>query len=611
MTDDSASNGNNEVSRAPIERTVTWPVKDGDALIGTVRLSKGVHECVLPDGTVVETFKSHKFAFEFLQQQGRPISPEEQALRLKTDVEDLRLKSPTEQIYWLPDYAKRHGIAETKLEQMIEAETKRALAQQRQEQEAARRREQREKEKARQEKVTAKEKRQDDDRQDRKARQDARDQEKARKETERLDRERKKREAVFAEIADLPKLTHEARLKEAAIRLGEDFELLLEEFEVFLAARTIPEDLEPWPEPVNMAKLLGEVETKFCRYVVANKAIVTASVLYSLFTYVVEIARHAPKLVYTFPTRDAGKSVAQEVLRWMVLRPYAAVEATGAAVYRIIDRLRPTLCLDEADTLFARRGSVLAHILNNCWSNNKRMIPRAGSRGKSVDEYDVYGAQIISMRGLNMPDTTQSRSIICLIWPKLPTEVVEEFTYQDDDEFKAIRRKLLRFAIDNAATLRDAEPQFPPGFNNRIRTNWKMLRAIAELAGGEWPKRVRKAALELEADRDEPSEDIRLFQAVKGVWDRAEKERTSESLCAALAAHPSGEWVDITPHKFAAKVRPYGIKPIHGLHPTGRSDLTRGGYRYAQFENVWARLLQKPSRDSHTRTPSGRRRRKT
>ena len=177
------------------------------------------------------------------------------------------------------------------------------------------------------------------------------------------------------------------------------------------------------------------------------------------------------------------------------------------------------------------------------------------------------------------------------------------------DQFKVIRRKLLRFAIDNAVTLRDAKPQFPPGFNNRIRTNWKMLLAIAELAGGKWPERVRKAALELEADRDEPSEDIRLFQALKDVWSRAE-EWTSENLFAALAAHPSGEWVDITPHKLAAKLRPYGIRPIHGLHPTGRSDLTRCGYRCAQFENAWARLLQKPSRDSHTRTPGGRRRRK-
>jgi len=45
-----------------------------------------------------------------------------------------------------------------------------------------------------------------------------RDEERARKEAERIEREqearRKKREAAFAEIAELPQLTHEARLKD-------------------------------------------------------------------------------------------------------------------------------------------------------------------------------------------------------------------------------------------------------------------------------------------------------------------------------------------------------------------------------------------------------------
>src|SRR5215471_20113033 len=102
-----------KVSRAHVEphssttpeRTVTWPVKDGDALIGSVRLSKGVHECVLPDGSVVETFKSLKFALEFLHQRGQPISPEEQAARLVADVDELSRKSLTDRSFWLADYA--------------------------------------------------------------------------------------------------------------------------------------------------------------------------------------------------------------------------------------------------------------------------------------------------------------------------------------------------------------------------------------------------------------------------------------------------------------------------------------------------------------------------
>src|SRR5262249_24198551 len=345
------------------------------------------------------------------------------------------------------------------------------------------------------------------------------------------------------------------------------------------------------------------------RYVVASDAIVIASVLWAVFTYVVEIATHAPKLLFFFPEKDAGKTTALHVVRWMSLRPYAAVEATGAAIYRIMDRLRPTLFLDEADSLFKRR-TVLSHIVNESWSRTGAKIPRAGPKG-TIEEFDPYGAQAISMKGLGMPDTTLSRCILCRIWPKLPTEVVEDFSYQDDDEFKVIRRKQLRWSVDNAVALQNAKPDMI-GFNNRVRTNWKTLFSIADLVGGEWPKRVRNAALELETDRDEPSEAIRLFQALLDVWGDVE-ERTSESVCKALVEHPSGEYADfrgkgpIGPHQLAALLRPFGIRPIHNLRLHGRAGHNQGGYRRAQFENAWTRLLQKPSTDSLTRSPGRKR----
>src|SRR5262245_25447944 len=91
--------------------------------------------------------------------------------------------------------------------------------------------------------------------------------ERARKEAERIERERevrqKKLEAVFAEIAELPRMTHVARLKEAAARLGEDLEILIEAFEVFFAARSLPAELLPWPDSVDTAELLAGIEAKF------------------------------------------------------------------------------------------------------------------------------------------------------------------------------------------------------------------------------------------------------------------------------------------------------------------------------------------------------------
>ena len=83
-----------------------------------------------------------------------------------------------------------------------------------------------------------------------------------------------------------------------------------------------------------------------------------------------------------------------------------------------------------------------------------------------------------------------------MIWPKLPSEVVDDFNYLDDDEFRTIRRKLARWTIDNAAALRDANRSQRPASTIASR-NWKTLLAIADLAGGDWPKRARAAALEL------------------------------------------------------------------------------------------------------------------
>jgi Protein of unknown function (DUF3631) len=530
------------------------------------------------------------------------VLPEERARRLAIEVDRLAGLPVVEWMFYLPDVAKKHGVTEAVTKKMVEATIKEREKKAREDKAETRLREQHAEKKEKKESTARREEERERQREQERA---AKEAERARKEAEQLEREqeiqRKKRDVVFAEIASLPRMTHEVRLKEAAARLSEDFDELHEEFEVYFAARSLPKELEPWPEPVSTAELLTAIEVKFRRYVVTSDAIVTAATLWTPFTYVVEVATHAPKLVFTFPEREAGKSVALHVVSWMSQRRYAAIEATGASIYRIIDRLRPTVFVDEADTLF-RRSTVLSHIINASWTNDGSKIPRASSKGKSVDEYDCYGAQAFGMKKLRMPDTTHSRCIICLIWPKLPHEIVDEFNYRDDDEFKVIRRKSIRWSVDHAVALQTAKPEFPAGFNNRIRQNWKMLFAIADLAGAAWSQRARNAALELETDRDEQSETIRLFQGLHDVWGDAEK-RKSASLCEALAAHPSGEWADfrdkgpISSIQLAALLREFGIKPIHNLFQAGRGKdkKNRGGYRRAQFKNAWARLLQKPS----------------
>ena len=175
-----------------------------------------------------------------------------------------------------------------------------------------------------------------------------------------------------------------------------------------------------------------------------------------------------------------------------------------------------------------------------------------------------------------MPDTTLSRCIPCMIWPKLPSEVVEDFNYLDDAEFRTLRRKLVRWAVDNATALRDANPEPAPGFSNRIRQNWRTLLAIADLAGGGWPKRARAAALELRADDNaEPTDGVKALAVMAGLL-RGRKEITSAEVVAALTADPTSEWCDfrgkgpISQTQFAALLRLYQIRPVL-LHPTKRA----------------------------------------
>ena len=135
------------------------------------------------------------------------ISLEERARRLQTEVERLARLPVVEWRFYLEqgDIPAKYGIASVKLKEMIEAviaadgkKAREAKADDRREKREAERKQGRDDRLSRQEKQ----------REDRLARQEA---ERARKEAERFERQqearRKKREAAFAEIAALPKLT--------------------------------------------------------------------------------------------------------------------------------------------------------------------------------------------------------------------------------------------------------------------------------------------------------------------------------------------------------------------------------------------------------------------
>jgi hypothetical protein len=522
-------------------------------------------------------------------------TPEENIRQQMAEAQRLANLAPGEYLLWAPDSAQRLGMP---VEQLVAAVQAILVEREKEANEAkaeARRREQRvEKERAAAERKQERE----------------REREQARAEKDAA-RKRGETEKAFEALAKLPRGEQEPRLADLAKRLDEDVETLRAEFEAFVGADVRDaEDIEPWPEPVDTRVLLVEVMAQIRRYVaVHDDDAAVAMALWTCFAWLHDIAVHSPILVFTSADADSGKTTACGVVQYLTPRAYAAAELTGPNLYRFVDQLHPTLIIDDADRLFERKPD-LVHIVNVGWTRGTK-IPRQ-YRG-ATRWFSPFCPKIVSGVGLLLPRTTATRTITVRLLPKLPHEKVDAFQHVDDDDFRTLRRKLARWSADNAATLKDARPVMT-ALNNRAAMNWKLLLAVAELAGAEWGKRARQAAAKLTRERRDPSVGKRLLVAFYGLFARHGAMLTSADVQRRLTADEDGEWAEYNGHgrpiskrQIALLLDAYGINP-GVIHPDGRK--AERGYRVEQFETAFRHFLGKapPRKRTSVRKARGERR---
>jgi Protein of unknown function (DUF3631) len=379
-------------------------------------------------------------------------------------------------------------------------------------------------------------------REQRQQREERRAQEQADKEAEKRQREREKE---FATILKLPSAEHESRLAALAKQSGEDLDFLRVEFSVLvdIEEKSGADPVEPWPDPVNTPTLLAEVMEQLTRYVVLHDdAAAVAMVLWIFFAWVhAEIAVHSTILLIKSAEADSGKTTLCGVLKFLTPRAHTSAELTGPALYRFVDHVTPTLYIDDADNLFKRKPD-LTHIVNVSWTRGV-LIYRTAEHGR-MQAFSPFCAKAISGIHPDLPKATQSRCIDIQLLPKLPHEKADAFQHADDDVFVTLRRKPARWRDDNIATLKDAHPVSE--LNNRLRMNWHILLAVADIAGGKWPKRARAAAAKLSRERNEPSQGKRLLAAIRDLSTKIGPVLTSRQMVKLLRGDGDGdgEWAN-------------------------------------------------------------------
>ena len=133
--------------------------------------------------------------------------------------------------------------------------------------------------------------------------------------------------------------------------------------------------------------------------------------------------------------------------------------------------------------------------------------------------FPTFAPKAIGMVGRKLPAATLSRCIIVELRRRKATERIERFEHKDDAGLGELRSRLLRWSIDNEDVLRDAKPHMPDTFDNRRADNWRLLFAIADLAGGEWGDKARAAASNIERASDTSSIGVRLLAHIKRIFD--------------------------------------------------------------------------------------------
>ncbi len=139
-----------------------------------------------------------------------------------------------------------------------------------------------------------------------------------------------------------------------------------------------------------------------------------------MHTYAFEFGRVATYLGLESPERECGKTTLMTLISKLVNRPQPASNISSPAFYRAIEELRPTLLIDEADTLLPGNAQ-LRGILNAGYTRDLAYVLRVTSEpvqhsstsgkrkgGSRLARYSCWGPKAIAQIG-HLPDTLRSR----------------------------------------------------------------------------------------------------------------------------------------------------------------------------------------------------------
>lgn len=365
---------------------------------------------------------------------------------------------------------------------------------------------------------------------------------------------------------------------------------------------------------VDGAEILDALARFVRRFVVVTPEQAQLIALWTAHTWAFEASDQTPYLAILSAEKRSGKTRLLETLGALVRAPWHAVQPSEAVLYRKIAAARPTLLLDETDALFSQRGDSrmeAVRALLNAGSRRGVTVPRVlDAKSDKLVDFAVYCPKALAGIG-TLPETVADRSLLVEMKRKRRSDSAERFRLRDvEKDAREIRARLEAWTSPNLSRLRAARPSLPRELGDRAADGAEPLLALADLAGGPWPERARRAIVALAGERNEEDESdgVQLLADIRRVLEilvRKDGTIRTERLLEELRALPESRWKRFGPRReevdaldLARLLRPYGIRPKQ----IRDGEAVVRGYLVPAFTDAFERYLSEPPHSEEAAT---------
>ena len=368
------------------------------------------------------------------------------------------------------------------------------------------------------------------------------------------------------------------------------------------------DETPPWKVPVDGAELLHDIASEVRRFFVIGEAQLTAVVLWIVHAHLHDASRVSPYLWLWSPVKGCGKSNLLGLIKSLVTKPLPCSHITPSALFRSIEKFKPTLLIDEIDK-FLRRNMELRGIFQDGHRRGGqvvRSVPNANGDYDAVS-FSTWAPRVMAGLG-SLPSEITDRSIrvVMQMILKADEDAIEEFDELEIAEDQLpLKRRIVRWSADNFEMLqRDWKAEMPDLGSPRKRDNWRALITIADRAGGVWPELARSASIELSGGADAEGDDaIDLLSDVRDIFEAHWSDQIqSVTLLEDLNGLEDRKWPrwndgqwPIKPAQLAELLKPFDIKPKRLDFGTANVRDQKRGYKKIWFVKVWERYLDPPA----------------